>query len=417
MCEEAKAIIPLLKDFVERNDNIVGIQWDLGLRPRLFVNPYSKDYTEKKKAAHYFLLAASIDESRVIGKAENVRILLDHFYRTFVDDLFKILESWQFKNEAEKCEFYGEFGPEKEAIMSVLASVNKFVRDEAEGDLIRYSQRFSKPKYMVEDLARHIERMGGRFKEKSWMYMRWMVRPKPDLGIFNHFLPEDLFIPLTTDITNVAVSLGLIDKVDPSFFQNENEVALARDKVTQFARQVSPKDPARLDYPLFLLGRWLRGKNLNRQVLMESLRLFDQVYRKTGYACVQYQIISRYKSHLEENVAKTLREMDVSYEYERARFPLAKHIFYTPDFLLRKLRVKGKKVILEPHGIWQKREAHKFLERMRVFRQTYGSDYFLILVVPNYRVKSVPPEAYDAIWSIDFFPQELYQLKYLREGY
>ena len=38
--------------------------------------------------------------------------------------------------------------------------------------------------------------------------MRWMVRPQPDLQIYDHFLPEDLYVPLTKENANVAASLG-----------------------------------------------------------------------------------------------------------------------------------------------------------------------------------------------------------------
>ena len=33
-------------------------------------------------------------------------------------------------------------------------------------------------------------------RKKVWMFMRWMVRPAPDLRLFDGFLPRNLQIPL-----------------------------------------------------------------------------------------------------------------------------------------------------------------------------------------------------------------------------
>lgn len=402
--EEIKS---LLREFVERNSNVVGIQWDLRLLPRLLINPYSKDYGKRRKAAHYFLLVASVDESRVIGMAENARKLLVHLHKRFGDKLFEVCESKELEDGVKKCQFYDEFGPLRGTIPSVLASVNKFVRHVARGDLIEYAQRFSKPKDMVEQIARHVKRMGGSFKEKSWMYMRWMVRPKPDLRIFDHFSPCELFIPLTTDITNVAVSLGLMDKVGPSWWEEAERVTRARERVTQFAGTFFPEDPAKVDYPFFLLGRWLRGKDLGIQVLKESLQLFDNVPKETGRACVEYQIIGRYESGWEKKVAETLSKMKIPFHLKPIRFPLPNNMFYTPDFVLRELRIKKRKIVLEPHGIMREGDARKF----SLFKQIYRNDYFLMLIVRNDDIPSIPREAYDDIWPIEYVPQFLYLSK------
>jgi len=396
-------IIPTLREFVHRNSNIAGIQWDPRMRPRLLINPYSEVYEEKKRTAHYFLLAASINESKVIGRAENARRLVVHLHKKFGDTLFVVCKAKKFENELRKCKFYGELGHLKESIPSVLASVNEFIEEKTGGDIIEYSREFSEPKEMVEEIARHIERMGGRFKEKLWMYMRWIVRPKPDLGIFNHFSPNDLFIPLTTDITNVAVSLGLMDKVDPSWWEDQENVERQRNKVTQFARGLFPRDPTKVDYPFFLLGRWLRGKSLSIQTLKESLQFFEYLYKMTGYSHVVYQCMGRYSpSYWERIVARTLRNMKIPFQAEPVRFPLPNNIFYTPDFILDK-RFQGRRIILEPHGRMSVRDARKY----SLFRQFYVNHYFLLLLlrnndIPYYRARNLlPEEAYDDIWPIE----------------
>jgi hypothetical protein len=61
----------LLKDFVERNSHLAGIHWDPRLKPTLLVKPFSKDYDEKKRTAHFFLFVAAISETRL--RARGVR--------------------------------------------------------------------------------------------------------------------------------------------------------------------------------------------------------------------------------------------------------------------------------------------------------------------------------------------------------
>lgn len=272
-----KELKSLIKEFVERFSHLVGFQWGRGPSretfPKLPVEPYSKDYEERRKAAHYFLLVASVDEDELVGRAENARRLLVKLHHNLGDkDFYQSNKSERFKEGINLCPFREEFGPEKEAIPRTLVSVNDFVREKANGDLIKYSKSFSKPKEMVDEIAANVERMKRSLKDKSWMYMRWMVRPKPDLHIFNHFSPEDLSIPLTPYVANVAVCLGLIKNVDDSLWENEEEAELARGRLTQFAKELFPDDPAKADYPFYILGRsvWPRGKALNRETLRKT---------------------------------------------------------------------------------------------------------------------------------------------------
>ena len=277
--EYAEDIIPKLREFVERNSNIVDLQFNPKLPPKLLIDPWSKDYESKKRIAHYFLLVASIDEEGVIGGAENARYLMVELHKKYGEVLFEISEPERFEKEIIECKRYSEFGPLRGQISNILASVNTFVMDKTRGDLIECSQGYSQPKDMVEEIGRYIKRMGGRIKKKAWLYMRWMVRPRPDLRVFSHFSPRDLFIPMTANIVRVAACLGLVDKVEPIWW---NHV----EKVTQFARKVFPGDPVKVDYPFFLIGRWLRGKDLNIQVLKETLILFDVYPGETSASTV-----------------------------------------------------------------------------------------------------------------------------------
>jgi len=275
--EYAEDIIPKLRDFVERNSNIVDLQFNPKLPPKLLIDPWSKDYESKKVVAHYFLLVASIDEEGVIGRAENARCLMVELHKKYGEALFEISQPEKFEKEIIECKRYSEFGLLRDQISNILASVNTFVMDKARGDLIECSQGYSQPKDMVEEIGKYVKRMGGPIKKKAWLYMRWMVRPKPDLRVFSHFSPRDLFIPMTPNIVRVAACLRLVDKVEPIWW---NHV----EKVTQFARKLFPDDPIKVDYPFFLIGRWLRVKDLNIQVLKETLIRFDVFYRKTGFS-------------------------------------------------------------------------------------------------------------------------------------
>lgn len=396
----------LLREFVDRNSNIVCIQWDRGMYPRLQINPYSKNYKDRCVAAHYLLLVASILEyDKIIGRAENARKLLIYLYKKFGSNLFRIIEAEKFRKVVEGFRFYSELKSLRILIPDILASVNRFVKDEADGCLIKYSQGFRRPEEMVEQMARHILRMGGSLEDKSWVYMRWMVRPYPDLRIFRHFSYEDLYVPLTTNVAAVAKCLDLIDEFAPSLWKDPNRLREARRRVTSFARRLFPWDPARVDYPFFLLGRWLKGKDLNITTLRDALLFFDRLYKMTGIAHVVYQTMRRRSpSRWEKKIRKTLSRMDIPYMYEPERFPLERGVFYTPDFILPKHKVEGKRIILEPHGRMTRKDVYKFT----LFRRIYGDRYFFILIlrgddIRSYRVRGLlPDESYDDVWPIEY---------------
>ena len=395
-------LLSLLLGFVNMNSNVVDVQWDRRMSPRLLLNPYSEDCEERKIAAHYFLLVSSVLEDKVVGFSENARKLLVYLHETFNNRLFEISKPHIFEEEIIKCGFYGDLGPYREVIPEILTCVNKFVRDKAEKNLIKYSQRFSKPKDLVEDLAQNIEKMNEPRKDKAWVYMRWMVRPEPDLEIFNHFSPEDLNVPLTGENANVAASLGLINSVAPSLWKDKHRAMEAREKITNFAKQLFPKDPAKVDYPFFLLGRWLKQKNLNKNTLKEALQFFDHMHKVTGQPHAYYQKLSRYKSGWEKMTARTLSKMKIPYGYETISFPLPGDS-YTPDFILDE-SIQGRKIVLEPHYEMTPKQAYKY----SLFKRTYGQEFLLILLlkndlIPYYHERNILTDnVCDDVWPIEF---------------
>ena len=60
-------LVSLLVKFVNINSDVVDVQWDRRMSPRLLLNPYSEDAEEKKRVAHYLLLGASVLEDTVVG--------------------------------------------------------------------------------------------------------------------------------------------------------------------------------------------------------------------------------------------------------------------------------------------------------------------------------------------------------------
>ena len=60
-------VLTLLVEFINKNSNVVDVQWDRRMSPRLRVDPYSEKYEERKTVAHYLLLAASILDDTVVG--------------------------------------------------------------------------------------------------------------------------------------------------------------------------------------------------------------------------------------------------------------------------------------------------------------------------------------------------------------
>jgi hypothetical protein len=395
-------VLSLLVEFINKNSNVVDVQWDRRMSPRLLFNPYSEKYEDRKIVAHYFLLAASILDDTVVGYPENARMLMVYLHEAFGSNFFEIKKAHLFEEEIVKADFYHDLGPNKKAASEILAQINLFVREKAERNMLKYAQKFTKPKDLIEDMAKNVTALSGPHKDRAWIYLRWMVRPQPDLQIYDHFLPEDLYVPLTKENANVAASLGVINSALPSLWRDEQTAAEARQKLTDFAKRLFPKDPAKVDYPFFLLGRWLKQKTLNRYTLKTALDFLDRMQKITGQSQAYYQKMSRYKSGWEKKTALTLLRLHIPYGYETISFPLPDEV-YTPDFILEKT-VNGRKIVLEPHFEMTKKQARKYA----LFKRTYGHKFLLILLLKNdfipmyHQRKILTDDVCDDVWPIEF---------------
>ena len=396
-------VLSLLVDFINKNSNLADVQWDRRMSPRLLFNPYSQSYEDRKIIAHYFLLTASILDDTVVGYPENARMLLSYLHEAFGNTLFEIKKAHIFEEEIVKADFYSDLGPNKKAASEIMASVNLFVRNNAQKNLLAYAQKFRKPSMFIDDIARNVIALSGPHIDKAWTYMRWMVRPTPDLQIYDHLLPEELYVPLTKENANVAASLGIIDSASPSLWRDEQTAASARQKITDFAKRLYPHDPAKVDGPFFLLGRWLRQKTLNRVTLKTALDFLDRMQKITGQSQAYYMKMSRYKSGWEKKTALTLLKLHIAFGYETISFPLPNNEVYTPDFILEK-KLLGRKIILEPHFEMTKRQARKYA----LFKRTYGQEFLLILLLKNdlipmyHQRKILTDDVCDDVWPIEF---------------
>jgi hypothetical protein len=402
MVIETRELKPMLLKFVESNFDVVDIQWDRRMSPKLLLNLYSADYEENKTAAHYFLLTASLLEDTIVRHPENARKLLIHLHRAWGTRLFEITKPHLFEEKIVTTNFYQKLGPSKEAIPELLVNVNKFVKKLPQADLIKYSQRFETPAKFANNLDQNIWRMGPLHNDKAWVYLRWMVRPYPDLGIFDHFSPENLQVPLTGNNIVVASSLGVINSIGLSHWKDKHKADNLREKLTAFAKQIFFNDPAKVDYPFFLLGRWLKKKKPSKYALHEALQFFEHLREVTGKPHAYYQEISRYKSGWEKKTASVLSKMNVPYSYENVVFPLPGDR-YTPDFILDE-SIQGRKIVLEPHYEMTKRQAAKYA----LFKRTYGHKFLLILLLKNdlisyyHKRNIVNDDVCDDVWPIEF---------------
>lgn len=141
----------------------------------------------------------------------------------------------------------------KQHVPRILAEANDFVRDVAAGDLDGWSKRSKAPAEVVSRLTTQIYYQGAgntETRKKMWMLMRWLVRPSPDLRLWDHFDPAELMVPVDRHVARFAHTAGFLRELpmDGPFWPQVVEI-------TGFARKLFPEDPARVDYSFFMWGR------------------------------------------------------------------------------------------------------------------------------------------------------------------
>jgi hypothetical protein len=432
--EVSQDIRDLIVTFVQTYSAVPDLELDLHLHPKPPFMPLNS-YPAKREAAHYFLLAASLSDYQLTGNPRNIQLLLNHLSAAFEGKLYTIMNPLEFKREVDrfeqKIENLDHLGEAKAEIPEVLCSVNQFVAQKANGDLIDYTTKLSrkgrKPKDFVETLSYSVKRMNKQHKSKSWLYLRWMVRGPPDLGLFQ-FDPKDLMVSLTTPKLRVYVALGLSDndnlpfelnsKNKPdSWWENTAQFDADADRLTQFACSLFPDDPAKIDFPFFILGTWLEYSDLTPTSLERSLRFFIQKHQELLGPLMRYLTVVYHYNRVgeliepgaftafERGVYDHLKNKQVISYYEFMEFKLSQEnqsLTYKPDFLLPQLTNHCRKVLLEPHGV--KTNLKGFLNKTKTFRKHYSKYFCLILIVPDDFIETInnlDPEhdTYDFLWK------------------
>ena len=435
MSDEVSATLKdLLVRFVETYSAASDLSLDLYLTPKPRFMPL-ETYEAKREAAHYFLLAASLSDIKLTGNPRNIPLLLNHLSAAFKDKLYTIKNPADFKIEIEKFERniknLDYLGDAKAEIPEVLCSVNQYVERKANGDLIDYttklSQKGRKPKDFVQELSFTVKRMNKQHTAKSWLYLRWMVRGPPDLGLFT-FNPKDLMVPLTTPNFRVYAALGLSENENLPFelsskyhpdnwWENTAKFDADAERLTQFARSLFSEDPAKVDFPFFILGTWLEYSDLTVASIERSIQFFMKKHDQLLKPLMRYlTVVSHYNrageeipelgafSAVERELYDFLKQKQIIFSYEFMEFCLSKQndLTYKPDFLLPQLTYKGRKVLLEPHGI--KEGIMQFLAKLAIFRKHYREYFCLILIVPDDLVEKIEfldPKhtAFDFLWK------------------
>ena len=81
------------------------------------------------------------------------------------------------------------------------------------------------------------------------MYLRWMVRSNAngvDFGIWKTLSPKDLHIPLDVHTGNMARKLKILERTQNDWKSSQ--------QLYEFAKELIPDDPSKLDFALFGLG-------------------------------------------------------------------------------------------------------------------------------------------------------------------
>ena len=434
---EIGQIKPLLKEYVEKSLAVTELHWDNTSSSKLLFNPYSP--VEKEKIAHYFLLVSALDTADLVSRSENTRAFIVSVHGALGDGLFQTNQSSRIQKITEEFSVFYELGPAKNIIPEVFESVNFFVENTANRSLVKFAKQFAEPQDFVEVLGERIPFLGGRYVDHAWMYLRWLVRPLPCLGVFDNFLCSQLKVPLTSFVRNVAFCLGICSSLVADW-NNPSYVEQERNQLTEFAAQMFPGDPCAVDYPFYVLGRWINGEKLNSNTLKSHLVFWRKLNSQLNKPLITFDVVSRNESTFELKVREELEKLKVLFQFEPYPFSLPEKSGiprYKPDFLLPRIKKNGKIVLLEPHGVWtplERRvvsfgretfpimvnpsqidpEESMFVNKLRVFRKTYKDMYYLILIVPSVvkeRVARDYPDIYDELYDGADIPKLLYDLK------
>ena len=107
-------LLSLMKKYVNQNSQVQTLEWDPNSSIPLNFDPFDKKYENKKITAHYFLLAAAITETALIGRAENGRAILVDLHSFLENGLFSTKDHNLLEKIIQQYQFFRQLGPEKD---------------------------------------------------------------------------------------------------------------------------------------------------------------------------------------------------------------------------------------------------------------------------------------------------------------
>jgi hypothetical protein len=248
-----------LREFVSCFDRVRDVQFE---HPDTV--PYSLDSDE---GIAYLLIVASVNQGTA---AEQVRDFVRNLYEELGDDLLRFYQL----SDASKEQALTILKPVNWKISSelsqILNSVTQLIQKTQQyGGLVHRGRQQTHAVSAVDKLATNISWMGKKptsARKKAWMFMRWMVRPYPDIGVWNPpITTADLRIPLDVNtgkaFTDLHAKTPLRQRIQDEgiTFERDRDAFASTahnvESVTAIARWLFPNDPARVDYAFFCYGR------------------------------------------------------------------------------------------------------------------------------------------------------------------
>jgi hypothetical protein len=266
-----------IREFVQRFDHVQDVQFS--------TVPYPLDSHE---GVAYLLIVASINQDTA---AERVRDLVRGIHDRLGSRLFRwhtfpgeqqrrIVESYRSDAKRGTSTYPDTTWKLWPILPTILSSATTFIEKAANhGGLIVRGRAQGDAVTAVERIATNVYYMGARpggARKKAWMFMRWMVRLAPDIGVWNPPLkPADLRVPLDTNTGKAFLELTMLPSIGTRmeeegivFSYNGTLIESTAENVeaiTSIARWFFPDDPARVDYALFCYGRrFNRGEDAHR---------------------------------------------------------------------------------------------------------------------------------------------------------
>ena len=181
--------ISRVKDYVSSFKEVRDLQFE--------TVPYDLDSHE---GISYLLLVASINQST---SAEHVRDLMRALYDSLGDDLLRLHDIQLENYQSVLDQFKGSNCKIWSSVPKILSSASKLIEKTKEhGGFVERGKAQKSTLQAANRLANNIYYMGkrpGGARKKVWMFLRWMVRPSPDVGIWSTLDASELRVPLDTN--------------------------------------------------------------------------------------------------------------------------------------------------------------------------------------------------------------------------